>query len=336
MPYCAGAGLDEVYRKAQRERFALMANNIAEPNVLIGLLAAYAQARSDLLLQISPGAAKFAGGGDKRAGLRGLCALVRELAAPWPIRVFINLDHFTAEEMELIREVIAERLVSSIMIDASSESFEENVRISRTVADAAAGRGILVEAELGKIEGVEDEISSDMALYTDPDQAVDFVRRSGADLLAISVGTQHGVSKGHDLELRVDLAERIRDRLRQASLRTPLVLHGTSGLLAEQMREMISNGVCKLNRDTHYQYVYSRTACEYFVDHADRILPPDGVEDDVLGLFATSIWSPDKKAFDPRAVGRKIQAKVQEIALGLLDQAGSAGKTLYREGEARA
>ena len=328
MPFCDGVRLQEAYRRAQAEGFAFMANNIAEPNILIGLLEAYAEARSDLLVQISPGAAKFAGGGDKRAGLRSLSALVRELAAPYPICVFINLDHFTVGELELIAEAIDDRLVSSIMIDASREEFEENIRISRTVAEQAKGTGILIEAELGKIKGVEDEISSDDALYTDPDEAAEFVKRSGADLLAISVGTQHGVSKGCDLELRVDLAARIRDRLAESDLDAPLVLHGTSGLLPEQVREMIGYGVCKLNKDTHYQYVYGRTACEFFAAHAEGIIPPRGVEDDVVNLFAKGDWSPDKTVFDPRAVGKEIRAKVREIALVLIDQAGRGGKTL--------
>jgi len=332
MPFCDGPRLQEAYRKAQAERFAFMANNIAEPNILIGLLEAYAEAGSDLLVQISPGAAKFVGGGDKRAGLRALSALVREVAEPFPICVFINLDHFTVGEIDLIGEAIDDRLVSSIMIDASKESFEENVRICREVVKKAEGSGILIEAELGKIKGVEDEISSDEALYTDPDEAVEFVRRTGADLLAISVGTQHGVSKGRDLVLRVDLAAKIRDRLAGADLRTPLVLHGTSGLLPEQVREMIGYGICKLNKDTHYQYVYGRTAAQFFGEHADGIVPPVGVEDDVVNLFAKGDWSPDKKVFDPRAVGAAIQEKVREIAHVLIEQAGSQGKTL-REGK---
>jgi fructose-bisphosphate aldolase class II len=332
MPFCDGVRLHEAYRRAQAERFAFMANNVAEPNVLIGLLEAYAEARSDLLVQISPGAAKFAGGGDKRAGLRGLAALIRELAEPYPICVFINLDHFTSGEMDLIEEAIGDRLVSSIMIDASRETFEENVRISRAVTEMAEGSGILVEAELGKIKGVEDEVSSDESLYTDPDEAAEFVKRTGADLLAISVGTQHGVSKGRDLELRVDLAARIRDRLAESGLDAPLVLHGTSGLLPEQVREMVGYGICKLNKDTHYQYVYGRTAAEFFAAHAEGILPPEGVEDDVVNLFAKGDWSPDKKVFDPRAVGREIQAKVREIALVLIEQAGSGGRTM-RAGE---
>jgi fructose-bisphosphate aldolase class II len=333
MPFCDGAKLHEAYRRAQAEHFAFMANNIAEPNILIGLLGAYAEAHSDLLVQISAGAAKFAGGGDKRSGLRSLSALARELAEPYPICVFINLDHFTAGEMDLIEEAIDDRLVSSIMIDASKEEFEQNVRISRMVAEMAEGTGILVEAELGKIKGVEDEISSDEALYTHPDEAVEFVQRTGADLLAISVGTQHGVSKGRELGLRVDLAAKIRDRLAEGNLDPPLVLHGTSGLLPEQVREMIGYGVCKLNKDTHYQYVYGRAACEFFVAHADGIIPPAGTEDDVANLFAKSDWSPDKRVFDPRAVGAEIRAKVREIAHVLIEQAGSAGKTLREAGE---
>ena len=333
MPFCDGVTLQAAYRRAQAEHFAFMANNVAEPNILIGLLEAYTEARSDLLIQISPGAAKFAGGGNKRAGLRGLLALVRELAEPYPICVFINLDHFTANDMELIAEAIDDRLVSSIMIDASKEEFEENIRVSRTVAEKAMGTGILIEAELGKIKGVEDEISSDEALYTAPDEAAEFVKRTRADLLAISVGTQHGVSKGCDLELRVDLAARIRDRLAESDLDVPLVLHGTSGLLPEQVREMIGYGVCKLNKDTHYQYVYGRTACEFFAAHAEGIVPPDGVEDDVANLFAKGDWSPDKNVFDPRAVGKEIQAKVREIALVLIEQAGSGGKTLREQKE---
>lgn len=328
MPFYGGARLLAAYRSAQQGGYAFMANNVAESNVFLGLVSAYVEARSDLLVQVSPGAAKFAGGGDKRAGLRALTRMIQEVASAFPICVFINLDHFTVKELDLIDEAIEHRLVSSIMMDASHESFDENIRICRDVAERAAGSGILIEAELGKIRGVEDEISSDDALYTDPDEAVEFVQRTQADLLAISVGTQHGVSKGRTLHLRVDLAARIRDRLSKAGLKTPLVLHGSSGLLPDQVREMIQNGVCKLNKDTHYQYVYGRAACEFYRDHADAILPPPGVEDDVLNLFSGSNWSPNKKLFDPREVGRAIQAQVGDIAKELLHQAGSGGKTL--------
>ena len=328
MAFGDGEKLREAYRRAEAGEYAFMANNIAEANVLIGLLEAYSEAESDLLVQISPGAAKFAGGGNKRTGLRVLAGLIRTLAERYPISVFVNLDHFTVGETELIEEAISDRLVSSIMIDASKEAFDENVRISRGIVDAAKGTGVLIEAELGKIKGVEDEIASDESFYTDPDEAVEFLRATGADLLAISIGTQHGVSKGRDIELRIDLAAQILEKLRAAGLEVPLVLHGSSGLLPQQVADVIRQGIRKLNKDTHYQYVYGRTACDFFIEKTAGIVPPDGVEDDILNLFPGGEWSPDKKAFDPRAVGSAVQKAIKGIALALLEQAGSGGHAL--------
>jgi fructose-bisphosphate aldolase class II len=324
----SGVKLREAYRRAEKGGYAFMANNIAEPNVLVGLLEAYAEAESDLVVQITPGAAKFAGGGDKRIGLRVLAGMVHTLAERYPITVFLNLDHFTVGETELIEEAIGDRLVSSVMIDASREAFDENVRISRNVADTAKGSGILIEAELGKIKGVEDEVASDDAFYTDPEEAVEFVHRSHADLLAISIGTQHGVSKGREIAVRIDLAAEIREELRAAKLDVPLVLHGSSGVLPEQIREVIRYGIRKVNKDTHYQYVYGRTACEFYAEHAAEIVPPTGVEDDVANLFPGAGWSPNKKVFDPRAVGERIRREIKGIALSLLEQAGSGGHAL--------
>ncbi len=325
MPFLGGSALREAYRRAERGQYAYMASNIAEANTLIGLLDAYADARSDLLVQISPGAAKYAGAGDKLAGLRALSGLVKTLAAKRPIGVFINLDHFTTQELALIEIAIQERLVSSIMIDASAESFDANVRASAEVVRMAKGSGIVIEAELGKIRGVEDEIASDDAFYTNPDEAVEFVRASGADLLAISIGTEHGVSKGRKIALRVDLARAIQGKLRAAGLETPLVLHGSSGLLPGQVKDVIQYGIRKLNKDTHYQYVYSRAACEFYHKNAAGIVPPSGVEDDIVDLFSTSDWSPDKRLFDPRVAGKLVQDRIKWIAGELLAQGGSAG-----------
>ena len=328
MAFLGGERLHQAYQQALAGGYAFMANNIAESNVLIGLLEAYAERQSDLLVQLSPGAASFAGGGNKLAGLHVLSYAVRKLAEYYTIGVFINLDHFTANDMGLIREAIAGSLVSSIMIDASTEDFEENVRISRDVVEAAKGSGILIEVELGKIKGVEDEIVSDEAFYTDPDEAVEFIRRTGADLLAISVGTQHGVSKGRDVVLRIDIAKQINAKLAKHGLPAPLVLHGTSGLLPEQIAEMIQYGICKLNKDTRYQYEYGRTASDFYSAHKEGIVPPPGVRDGSAGLFSESDWSPDKKDFDPRTVGKAVRARIKQVAVELIDQAGSAGHTL--------
>ena len=328
MPFLDGEKFREAYRRAERGSYAFMANNIAESNVFVGLLEAYSEQRSDLIVQVSAGAAKHAGAGDKAIGLRVLSGMIRELADRYPIGVFLNLDHFTTKESDLIREAIEHRLVSSIMIDASQETFEDNVRITKDVVQRARGSGILIEAELGKIKGVEDEISSDEALYTDPDEAVEFVQETGLDLLAISIGTQHGVSKGRTLDLRMDRARDIRAKLQEGGLNTPLVLHGSSGLLPDQVKTVIGHGIRKLNKDTHYQYVYGRAACAFYARHTDEILPPSGVDDDVVNLFSGSDWSPNKKAFDPRVVGEAIRREIKQIALALLDQAGSAGHSL--------
>ncbi|GAI34900.1 unnamed protein product [marine sediment metagenome] len=173
MAFLNGEKLRQVYQRAKAGGYAFMANNIAEANVLVGLLEGYTERRSDLVVQVSPGAAGFAGGGDKLAGLRTLSYMVRVLGDQYPIGVFLNLDHFTVKEMDLIQEAIKGSLVSSIMIDASKEAFEDNVRISHEVVQMAKGSGVLIEAELGKIKGVEDEIASDEAFYTDPDEAVE-------------------------------------------------------------------------------------------------------------------------------------------------------------------
>jgi len=328
MPFFGGEKLREAYRRAEQGAYAFMANNVAESNVLIGLLEAYGERRSDLIVQVSAGAAKHAGAGDKAAGLRALSGVIRELAQRYPIGVFLNLDHFTTKENDLIGEAIERRLVSSIMIDASQETFDDNVRITRDVVHRASGSGILIEAELGKIKGVEDEIASDEALYTDPDEAVEFVQKTGIDLLAISIGTQHGVSKGRTLDLRMDRARDIRAKLRENRLEVPLVLHGSSGLLPDQVKTVIGHGIRKLNKDTHYQYVYGRAACAFYAERRDEILPPPSVEDDVVNLFSGSDWSPNKKAFDPRVVGTEIREQIKRIALALLEQAGSAGHSV--------
>lgn len=330
MAFYGGVELRQAYKLAQENAYAFMANNIAEQNVLMGLLKGYSQRKSDLVVQISPGAAKFAGAGDKLAGLRSLSYQVQTLGDLFPIAVFLNLDHFTTNEMSLIDTAISERLVSSIMIDASKEEYEENIAVTRQVVDMAKGSGILIEAELGKIKGVEDEISSAEVFYTDPDEAIEFMKRSGADLLAISIGTQHGVSKGKNVVLNTDIADKVHKGLTDSGIDVPLVLHGTSGLLADQIREIISYGICKLNKDTRYQYEYARAAYDYYVSHVGSIIPPNGITDDATGLFSSSDWTPVKKDFDPRAVGQAIQERIKDVAMELIDQAGSANQSIIR------
>ncbi len=331
MPYWGGRELGQVYRRAQAERFALIANNIAEPNVLLGILAAYEEARSDLLVQVSVGAAKFAGGGKPLAGLRALVRYVQALAVDTKIGVFVNLDHVTPDQVDaFIRPALAEGLCSSVMIDASALPFADNIRATRTVVELARPYEVLVEGELGLIKGVEDEISSEEAFYTNPDEALRFVTETEVDLLAISVGTEHGVSAGRELNLRPDIAHAVDARLRTAHLPRPLVLHGASGLSADQVRTLVQAGVCKVNKDTTYQYVYARAAAEFFARSGAEILPPSGVAFDPITFDAQDgNWRPNKKAFDPRVVGREVQRAIRAVAAEMIVQAGSGGKSLY-------
>ena len=329
MPFKGGEELKRVYQRAKKDGYAFVASNIAEPNTLIGLLEGSQEKRSDLVLQISFSAAKFAGGGQAIPGLRTISYYIKELARNYQIGVFLNLDHMTKAHTDFIEVAIEEDLTSSIMIDASKEPFEENVRISREVVELAHPRGILVEAELGMIKGVEDEIVSEEAFYTAPDEAVEFVRRTGADLLAISIGTQHGVSRGKDIKLRLDIAARVNRALQEQGLEIPLVLHGTSGLLPEQVRRVIGYGVCKLNKDTHYQYEYARTAHDFYRDHSQEIVPPEGTEISTDDIFGIEGWSPVKKAFDPRIVSQKIRERIKATVIELIEQAGSGDKSLF-------
>jgi len=331
MPYLGGRELGQVYRRAKAERFALIASNIAEPNVLLGILAAYEGARSDLLVQVSLGAAKFAGGGRPLAGLRALVRYVQSLAAETKIGVFVNLDHVTPDQVDaFIRPALAEGLCSSVMIDASALPLADNVRATRAVVELARPYEVLVEGELGLIRGVEDEIASDEAFYTDPDEALRFVAETEVDLLAISVGTEHGVSAGRELELRPDIAQAVDARLAAAELARPLVLHGASGLSADQVRTLIQAGICKVNKDTTYQYVYARAAAEFFARSKAEILPPIGAAFDPITFDAQNgKWRPNKKVFDPRVVGREVQNAIRSVAAEMIVQAGSGGKSLY-------
>ncbi len=329
MTFYGGTELATVYDDALDEGFGLTASNIAEPNTMMGLMEGAARVDSDLLLQLSNGACTFAGNGDPIAGLKAMGTYIELIADQYDIGVFLNMDHQT--NLDTIEQQIELEIPSSIMIDASHEPFEENVKRSKQVVDwvEEADADILVEAELGKIKGVEDEIVAEKAFYTDPEQAVEFVDRTGCDLLAISVGTQHGVAKGKNLELKPDLTEEIRTALRDHGLDTPLVLHGSSGVQPDQLQEMLTHGICKVNKDTRYQYEYTRTAFDLYRDHTDEIVPPAAIEDERETFFNNVDWSPNKDHFDPRVAGRQIRERIADVHAHLATVAGSAGRSKF-------
>lgn len=293
--------------------------------MLIGLLKGSDRKDSDLVVQLSRSACKFAGDGDPLAGLKAMGTYIEKVAEKYDIGVFLNMDHL--KDLDFIKKVVETGIPSSVMIDASQKPFEENVKISRKVKDMARREDILVESELGKIKGAEDEVTSREAFYTKPENAVEFVKRSGCDLLAISIGTQHGVAKGKNLDLKPDTAEKVNRALED--MEVPLVIHGSSGLLYSHMEGLVNKGVCKFNKDTRYQYEYSRTAYEFYKEH-DGILPPEDVNAKIEGFFPESEWSPDKEFFDPRVVSGKIRKRIADVMAELTEVTCSAGKSLYK------
>jgi len=331
MTYFRGAELAETYADARRRGYGFVASNITHPDILHGLLDGAAESGSDIVLQVKRDTAEYFGNGDVTTGLSVVEAYVRALSAELDVAVFLNVDHVRADDEELIDAALESAQPSSVMIDASEYPFEENIERTAAVVERIEEQGddTLVEGELGTIRGTESGQTTTEAFYTEPERAVEFVDRTGCDLLAVSIGTEHGVSAGVDLDLRIDLATEIDDALRDHGFDVPLVVHGSSGLTPEQVAALMETGVCKLNTNTRYQYEYARTACEYYADHAGAIVPPDGVDDDRSTFFADAEWSPVKDEFNPRVVGREVRERIASVYTELAETAGSAGESRF-------
>lgn len=262
--------------------YALGAYNINNLEQTMGLFRGCIDSQAPFIIQISKGARKYS---DKRM----LEAMIRAADDIWPDALFaVHLDH---GDEETCCECIESGFYSSVMIDASHETFDENVAITRRVVEAAHARGISVEAELGMLGGVEEHISVDEkhAKLTDPDEAVEFVRRTGCDSLACAIGTSHGAYKfkgGQGLHL---------DRIRAIQEKidgVPLVMHGSSSVPADEVRRINAAGgrldesakgvdpnqylpaaklgVCKVNIDTDGRLVWTRVHLEFFRDYPDK------------------------------------------------------------------
>ncbi|OPL07741.1 MAG: fructose-bisphosphate aldolase [delta proteobacterium ML8_F1] len=251
----------EMFKKAYAGRYAVGAFNVNNMEIIQGIIEAARETRSPVILQVSAGARKYA----KASYLKKLveAALIE---AP-DIDIALHLDH--GDSFELCQQVIDDGF-TSVMIDGSHLPYEENIALTRQVVAYAHPRGVVVEAELGRLAGVEDAVNVDSkdATYTDPDQAVDFVHRTGVDSLAIAIGTSHGAYKFKgEPELDFERLKVITEKLPGF----PLVLHGAStvieefvamcntyggdipgarGVPEEMLREASNYGVCKINIDT--------------------------------------------------------------------------------------
>ena len=212
----------EMFEKSMKEGFAIGAFNVNNMEIIQGIVDAAAEENSPVILQASSSAIKYA-----RIGY--LKKMVEAALEEHDIPVVLHLDH--GPDYETCKMCI-DNGFTSVMIDGSKYDFEENVALTKKVVEYAHMKGVVVEAELGKLAGIEDDVNvaADDAMYTDPDQAEEFVRRTGCDSLAIAIGTSHGAYKFKgDARLRFDILKEVKTRIPN----TPIVLHGASTVIPE-------------------------------------------------------------------------------------------------------
>lgn len=252
----------EMFKKAYDGGYAIGAFNVNNMEIVQGITEAAQEEHSPVILQVSAGARKYA----KHIYLM---KLVEAAVADTDIPIALHLDH--GEDFEICKSCI-DGGFTSVMIDGSKHSFEDNIALTKKVVEYAHSKGVVVEGELGKLAGIEDNINvkAEDASYTNPDQVEEFVKRTGVDSLAIAIGTSHGAFKfkpGQKPMLRFDILEEIEKRLPNY----PIVLHGSSsvnqeyvdiiqkyngalndaiGIPEEMLRQAAKSAVCKINIDS--------------------------------------------------------------------------------------
>ena len=213
----------EMFKKSMEEQFAIGAFNVNNMEIIQGIVDAAAENNSPVILQASSSAIKYA-----RIGyLKKMVEAAMEEHPEVPIA--LHLDH--GPDFETCKMCI-DAGFTSVMFDGSKYDFEENVRLTKEVVDYAHAHGVVVEAELGKLAGIEDDVNvaADDAMYTDPEQAKEFVKRTGCDSLAIAIGTSHGAYKFKgEPRLRFDILAKVKELIPN----TPIVLHGASTVIPE-------------------------------------------------------------------------------------------------------
>lgn len=248
----------EMLLDAQKGSYAVGAFNVENMEMVMAVMEAAEELKSPVIMQTTPSTVKY-------AGLDYFLANVKAAAERVSVPVAMHLDHGSSFELAMQAYRTG---YTSIMIDGSHESFEGNIAVSKAVADACAPSGIPVEAELGKVGGKEDDLDGgDDNPYTDPEQAVEFVKRTGVNSLAVAIGTAHGVYKG---EPKLDLG-RLSEIRKVVDI--PLVLHGTSGVPDETVTECVNRGICKVNYATDLRIAFTKGVKEVFGENPDVIDP---------------------------------------------------------------
>jgi len=274
-----------MFRKAYEGGYAIGAFNVNNMEIIQGITEAAKEENAPLILQVSSGARKY-------ANHTYLMKLVEAAEIETGLPICLHLDH--GDTFELCKSCI-DGGFTSVMIDGSHLSFEENIKLTKQVVEYAHAHGVVVEGELGRLAGIEDDVnvSDEDALFTDPDQVEEFVGRTGVDSLAIAIGTSHGAYKfkpGQKPQLRFDILEEIGKRLPNF----PIVLHGASsvipkyveminanggkmpdaiGIPEDMLRKAASMAVCKINIDSDLRLAMTGTIREYFAKHPDHFDP---------------------------------------------------------------
>jgi len=258
----------ELFRKAMKDGYAIPAFNFNNLEQLQAIIGACVETKSPVILQVSKGARKYANQTLLQYLAKGAVEYAKELG--YPIPIVLHLDH--GDSVELCKSCV-ETGFSSVMIDGSHLPYEENIRVTKEAVDFAHKYDVTVEGELGVLAGIEDEVSAEHSSYTRPEEVEDFVKRTGVDSLAISIGTSHGAYKFKvkpgqtPPPLRFDILEEVEKRLPGF----PIVLHGassvpqdivdeinryggrlenTAGVSEDQLRRAASSAVCKINIDS--------------------------------------------------------------------------------------
>jgi len=274
-----------MFKKAYDGGYAIGAFNVNNMEIVQGITEAAAEVNSPLILQVSAGARKYA----KHVYLM---KLVEAAEADTGLPIALHLDH--GADFEICKSCI-DGGFTSVMIDASSKPFEENIAVTRQVVEYAHDHGVVVEAELGTLAGVEDEVkvSAEDSSYTRPEDVEEFVSRTGCDSLAIAIGTSHGAYKfkpGTKPQLRFDILEEVSKRLPGF----PIVLHGASSVIPKYVDIINANGgalvdaigvpedmlrqaarmaVCKINIDSDLRLAMTAGIREHFMEHPEHFDP---------------------------------------------------------------
>ena len=303
----------EMFKKAYDGGYAIGAFNVNNMEIVQGITEAAKEVNAPLILQVSKGARAY-------ANHTYLMKLVEAAILETGLPICLHLDH--GDSYELCKSCI-DGGFTSVMIDASSKPFAENIEITKQVVAYAHDHGVVVEAELGTLAGVEDEVkvSAEDSSYTHPDEVEEFVTKTGCDSLAIAIGTSHGAYKfkpGTKPQLRFDILEEVSKRLPGF----PIVLHGSSsvpqeyvqminenggnmpgaiGVPEDQLRHAASLSVCKINIDSDLRLAMTGTIRKFMAEHPDK--------------------------FDPREYLKPARANIKELVRHkLVDVLGCAGK----------